>query len=48
MALQGKSTIFGPFVTLFKAKSDRDKTQKVFSPEGLVTRDQTLGWFSTV
>jgi hypothetical protein len=48
MALRGKNTIFGPFVTLFKAKLDRDKTQKVFSSEGLVTRDRTLGRFSTV
>jgi hypothetical protein len=48
MALRGKNTIFGPFVTLFKAKSDRDKTPKVFSSEGLVTRDRTLGRFSTV
>ena len=39
---------FGQFVTLFKAQCDHDKAQKVFSLEGAVTRDRTLGRFSTV
>ena len=34
--------------TLFKAQCNRDKVQKVFSSEGFVTRDQTLGRISTV